>query len=120
MPCYTAERVTLAGQEGGAHGGRERRLRGVAINAAALKQARLDAGLSLAELAGDSMSRQAVHLFETGRARPTLAKLRLIVERLGNTSVEAVLADASEDRLAELDQRQAFDELGELAAQFLH
>jgi tetratricopeptide (TPR) repeat protein len=91
----------------------------VAVNAAALKQARLEAGLSLADLAGGSMSKQAVHLFETGRARPTLAKLRLIVERLGNTSVGAVLADDSEDRMAELDQRLAFGELGELASQFL-
>lgn len=91
----------------------------MAVNAAALKQARLDAGLSLAELAGSWMSKQAVHLFETGRARPTLAKLRLIVERLGNTSIEAVLADDSEDRMAELDQQQAFGELGELASQFL-
>jgi tetratricopeptide (TPR) repeat protein len=92
----------------------------VAVNAAALKQARLDAGLSLADVAGESMTKQAVHLFETGRARPTLVKLQRIVERLGNTSIDAVLADTSEDRLAELDQRQAFDELGELATQFLH
>src|SRR5215472_1558193 len=120
MPCYTAGRGTLAVQDGGGHGGRERRPRGVAVNAAALKHARLAAGLSLAELAGDSMSKQAVHLFETGRARPTLAKLRLIVDRLGNTSIESVLADDSEDRMAELDEQQAFDELGELASQFLH
>jgi tetratricopeptide (TPR) repeat protein len=91
----------------------------VAVNAAALKRARLDARLSLAEVAGDSMTRQAVHLFETGRARPTLAKLRLIVERLGNISVETALADASQHRLAELDERQQFQELGVLAAQLL-
>jgi tetratricopeptide (TPR) repeat protein len=91
----------------------------VAVNAAALKRARVDARLSLAEVAGDSMSKQAVHLFETGRARPTLAKLRLIVERLGNISVETALADTSPHHLAELDERQQFQELGVLAAQVL-
>ena len=92
----------------------------MAINAAALKRARVESGLSLAEVAGDSMTRQAVHLFETGRARPTLDKLRLIVERLGNISIESALADVSEDGLAELDAQQRFDELDELAAQLLH
>jgi tetratricopeptide (TPR) repeat protein len=92
----------------------------VAINAAALKRAREEAGLSLSEVAGDSMTRQAVHLFETGRTRPTLDKLRLIVERLGNISVEAALADVSEEGLAELDAQQRFDQLDELAAQLLH
>jgi tetratricopeptide (TPR) repeat protein len=85
-----------------------------------LKRARVESGLSLAEVAGDSMTRQAVHLFETGRTRPTLDKLRLIVERLGNISIESALADASEDGLAELDEQQRFDQLDELATQLLH
>ena len=91
----------------------------MAVNAAALKSARLDAHLSLAEVAGDSMTKQAVHLFETGRARPTLAKLRLILERLGNISMETALADVSEHRLAELDEQQRFEELGRVATQLL-
>jgi tetratricopeptide (TPR) repeat protein len=91
----------------------------VAVNAAALKQARIDARLSLADVAGDSMTKQAVHLFETGRARPTLAKLQLIVQRLGNISIETALAEAGEHRLAELDEQQRFDELGALAARLL-
>jgi tetratricopeptide (TPR) repeat protein len=98
----------------------QRRSRGVAINAAALKRARIESGLSLSDVAGDSMTRQAVHLFETGRARPTLDKLRCIVERLGNISFESALADVSEDGLAELDERQRFDQLDELATQLLH
>lgn len=89
------------------------------VDAAALKQARIDARLSLAQVAGDSMTRQAVHLFETGRARPTLAKLRLIVERLGNITMEAALVSATEHRLAELDLRQRHDELGALARRLL-
>lgn len=101
-------------------GGRaQHRHRGVAVNAAALRQARIDAGLSLADLAGDSMTKQAVHLFETGRARPTLVKLRLIVERLGNTSVDALLADAGEHRMAALDEEQRYEELGVLARQVM-
>ena len=63
-----------------ARGGKRQRPRGVAVNASALKRARLDAHLSLADVAGESMTKQAVHLFETGRARPSLDKLRLIVE----------------------------------------
>lgn len=91
----------------------------MAVNAAALKQARVAAGLSLAEVAGESMTKQAVHLFETGRARPTLDKLQLIVERLGNISVEGALADASEYRMTELDEQQRYDELGVLARRLL-
>jgi tetratricopeptide (TPR) repeat protein len=91
----------------------------VAVNAHALKRARLDAHLSLADVAGESMTKQAVHLFETGRARPTLDKLRLIVERLGNITMETALATASELDLAELDERQRFDELSALAIQLM-
>jgi tetratricopeptide (TPR) repeat protein len=109
----------VAGQELDGQGGRRRSARGVAVNAAALKQARLDASMSLAEVAGDSMTRQAVHLFETGRARPTLARLRVIVERLGNISLDAALADDEVDRLADLDEQQRFPELGTLAARVL-
>jgi tetratricopeptide (TPR) repeat protein len=91
----------------------------VAVNAAALKRARVDAGMSLAEVAGDTMTKQAVHLFETGRARPTLDKLRHIVGRLGNISIESAMADVTEDRLAELEEQQRFRELGQLATQLL-
>ncbi len=91
----------------------------MAVNAAALKQARIAAGLSLAEVAGDSMTKQAVHLFETGQARPTLDKLQLIVGRLGNISVEGALADASEHRMTELDEQQRYEELGALATRLL-
>jgi len=109
----------VASEDSVARGSSQRRARGVAVNAEALKRARLDAGLTLAEVAGDSMTRQAVHLFETGRARPTLAKLRQIVGRLGNISIEAALADVSEHRLAELEEQQQWRELGDLAAQLL-
>ena len=57
----------MAGRDARPRGTRLRRPRGVAVDAAALKRARLDAGLSLAEVAGDRMTRQAVHLIETGQ-----------------------------------------------------
>jgi tetratricopeptide (TPR) repeat protein len=79
----------------------------------------MDAGLSLADVAGESMTKQAVHLFESGRARPTLEKLRLIVERLGNITLQAALADASEHRMAELDEQQRHEELGQVARQVI-
>lgn len=89
------------------------------MNARVLRQARLDARLSLADVAGDSMSKQAVHQFETGRARPTMARLKVIVERLGNLTVEDVLAETSEHRMAELDRRRQFADLGVTARALL-
>jgi tetratricopeptide (TPR) repeat protein/DNA-binding XRE family transcriptional regulator len=91
----------------------------VAVNADALRRARIEAQLSLSEVAGGAISKQAVHLIETGRARPTLATLRAIVQRLGNVSMNAVLADGGTDQLSELDEQRRFGELGALARRLL-
>jgi tetratricopeptide (TPR) repeat protein len=91
----------------------------VAVNAEALRKARLAAHLTLAQVASGAISKQAVHQFETGLARPTLDTLRTIVERLGNISMDAVLAAGGEDQLAELDAQQRFHELGALARRLL-
>ncbi len=56
---------------------------GIEVDTAALRKARVDAGLSLAQLAGTDLTRQAVHLIESGKVRPTLRSLRIIAERLG-------------------------------------
>jgi tetratricopeptide (TPR) repeat protein len=56
---------------------------GVEVDIAALQQARLDAGLSLAQVAGADLSRQAVHLIERGKVRPSRRSLRIIADRLG-------------------------------------
>ncbi len=56
---------------------------GIEVDTAALRKARVDAGLSLAQLAGADLTRQAVHLIENGKVRPTLRSLRVIAERLG-------------------------------------
>ena len=61
--------------------GRRRRLPGVDIRPGAVKQARHEAGLSLAELAGGRVTRAAIHLIETGRSRPSMPVLEMIAER---------------------------------------
>lgn len=48
-----------------------------------VRQARQDAGLSLAELADGKVSRTAIHLIETGRSRPSPETLAHIASRTG-------------------------------------
>src|SRR5207244_9821226 len=59
------------------------RLSGVEIDPTVVRQARLAAGMSLAEVAGSELTRQAVHLIETGKARPSRRSLRMLASRLG-------------------------------------
>lgn len=58
------------------------RLAGVDINPEALRQARVAAGLSMAQLGGMELTRQAVHLIETGKVRPSMRSLRVLANRL--------------------------------------
>src|SRR5215472_7168335 len=60
-----------------------RRPKGIAVRPEAVRQARLDAGLSLADLAGGQVTRAAIHLVETGRMRPSMRTLQLIAQRTG-------------------------------------
>ncbi len=62
--------------------GRRGRLPGIEINWELLRQTRLRAGLTLAQVAGTEISRQAVHQIETGATRPTWWSLSLIAARL--------------------------------------
>lgn len=48
-----------------------------------VREARLEAGLSLAEVAGDDVSRTFIHFVERGRSRPSRAVLALIARRTG-------------------------------------
>jgi transcriptional regulator with XRE-family HTH domain len=57
--------------------------RGVTIAPHRLRGARVAAGLSLAELSAGIVTRAAVHLYETGRARPSRAVLEALARRLG-------------------------------------
>jgi tetratricopeptide (TPR) repeat protein/DNA-binding XRE family transcriptional regulator len=63
--------------------GRRGRRRGVEIKPGTVKQARAEAGLSLAQVAGDEISRTAIYFVETGKAKPSIETLRLIAERTG-------------------------------------
>lgn len=80
---------------------------GIQVDPAALKQAREAAGLSLAQVAGSDITRQAVHLIEAGKVRPTLRSLRIIARRLG-VHESALLAPpgpmSDEQAIAELRQ----------------
>jgi tetratricopeptide (TPR) repeat protein len=72
------------------------RLAGVDINAAALRQARVAAGLSLAQVGGHDLTRQAVHLIETGKVRPSMRSLRVLAQRL-EVPVASLLAPGDGD-----------------------
>jgi tetratricopeptide (TPR) repeat protein len=68
---------------GKASSGRRGRRRGVEIKPGTVKQARSDAGLSLAQVAGGQISRTAIYFVETGKAKPSIETLKLIAERTG-------------------------------------
>src|SRR6202165_839594 len=63
--------------------GRRGRRRGIEIKPGTVKQARSEAGLSLAQVAGGEISRTAIYFVETGKAKPSIETLRLIAERTG-------------------------------------
>jgi tetratricopeptide (TPR) repeat protein/DNA-binding XRE family transcriptional regulator len=63
--------------------GRRGRRRGVEIKPGTVKQARFEAGLSLAQVAGGEISRTAIYFVETGKAKPSIETLKLIAERTG-------------------------------------
>lgn len=63
--------------------GRRGRRRGVEIKPGTVKQARLEAGLSLGQVARGDISRTAIYFVETGKAKPSLETLKLIAERTG-------------------------------------
>ena len=65
-------------------------VRGVNISPRELRQARARAQLSLAQVGGNDLTRQAVHLIETGKVRPSMHSLRLITDRLA-IPINAVL-----------------------------
>lgn len=60
-----------------------RRGQGVAIIPDRIRQAREEAGLSLAQLSGTDFSRAFAHQLEQGKSRPSLEVLQLIAARTG-------------------------------------
>jgi len=63
--------------------GRRGRRRGIEIKPGTVKQARSEAGLSLAQVAGSELSRTAIYFVETGKAKPSMETLKLIASRTG-------------------------------------
>src|ERR1700686_3919934 len=63
--------------------GRRGLRRGIEIKPGTVKQARSDAGLSLAQVAGSELSRTAIYFVETGKAKPSMDTLKLIALRTG-------------------------------------
>src|SRR5438067_13236155 len=59
------------------------RLKGVEVKPGSVRQARAEAGLSLAQVAGSELTRAAIHLVERGRSRPSMPTLQLIASRTG-------------------------------------
>jgi transcriptional regulator with XRE-family HTH domain len=95
-----------------------RRLPGVTLRPGSVKQARSEAGLSLAQVGKGLVTAPAIYLIETGRTRPSLPTLEHIAHRTGKP-VEFFLADPSgatdetQTRLSELESMVAdgrFDE----------
>lgn len=91
--------------------------RGQAINPAALRQARLDAGLTLAKAAEGIVSRQALYQFESAQARPARSTLEAIARRL-EFPVDGLLdrpTDPREVQMRQLEERQQWQELRRVA-----
>jgi len=57
------------------------RRKGVAVREGSIEEARREAKLTLAQVAGDKLSRTAIHLIEKGRTRPSLETLQQIARQ---------------------------------------
>lgn len=80
------------------------------IRPGSVKQARLEAGLSLGQVARTDISRTAIYFVETGKAKPSRETLELIAERTGRP-VEFFLDDSEDGRnivrITEVERRLA-------------
>lgn len=63
--------------------GRGRRGKGVDVRPGSIREARQQANLTMAMLGGDELTRGAIWLFESGRARPSREALELIATQTG-------------------------------------
>jgi tetratricopeptide (TPR) repeat protein len=57
------------------------RRQGVAVRAGSVEEARREARMTLAQVAGDNLSRTAIHLIEKGRTRPSVETLQQIARQ---------------------------------------
>src|SRR6516225_595892 len=72
----------------------EGRLIGVNVDPEAIRRARQKAGMSMAQVAEPRLTRQAIHLFETGKVRPSWDSLEHIAGRLGLPVTDFLRTDA--------------------------
>lgn len=77
---------------------RRKRPAGIPVDPARVRQARLAAGLSLADIAGDEVSRTQIHFVEHGRSRPSQRVLELIADRTGKPASYFMLSTQAEPR----------------------
>lgn len=79
-------------RDGGRSGKHVGRRKGVDVVPGRVKQARLEAGLNLGQVAGREVTKAAICLIESGKSRPSQLTLDLIARRTGKP-VEWFLAD---------------------------
>jgi tetratricopeptide (TPR) repeat protein len=79
------------------------RRKGVAVREGSVRQARLEAQLSLAQVAAGQVSRTAIHLIEKGRVKPSIETLQVIA-RQTRRPIEYFLLEP--DAHPELTERQ--------------
>lgn len=94
-----------------------RRLPGVNLKPGTVRQARVESGLSLAQLGKGHVTAPAIYLIETGRTRPSLPTLEHIARRTGKP-IEYFLADpggANDEVHAGLLQLEALVAAGQFA-----
>src|ERR1700694_5168842 len=93
-------------------GGESRgRRKGIPIREGSVRQARLDAKLSLAQVAADQISRTAVHHIENGRVKPSLETLRLIARQTRKPIEFFLLPDANPELTRAHDELHALEQL---------
>lgn len=94
----------------------KRRPKGIAVRPEAVRQARQESGLSLADLARGQVTRAAIHLVETGKMRPSMRTLQLIAQSTGRP-ISYFLADqeGSEEQRRGREELLRLVEAGELA-----
>ncbi|HSR24357.1 MAG TPA: helix-turn-helix transcriptional regulator, partial [Candidatus Eisenbacteria bacterium] len=83
-----------------------RKPKGIAIRPEAVRQARIEKGLSLAEVAGGEVTRATIHLVEAGKMRPSMRTLQLIAQRTGRPVSHFIAGQQGSE-----EQRAARDEL---------
>ena len=97
------------------------RLKGIEVKPGSVRQARQEAGLSLAGVAGSDLTRAAIHLIETGKSRPSMPTLELIARRTGKPLSYFLAPEGTGGRsgslaLKRLSEVERLVETGEMAA----